>query len=1106
VQGVVTGTITDPASEVIPGAAITLTNQGTGVVQHEVSGSNGVYRFSLVPPGGYTLDVKATGFIEKKTTGIVVDASQTASVNVTLSIGTTTSTVEVTESDLLVQTQNADLATTVNLRTIENTPLITRNIFDLAFLAPAVTQGMNGNYASGGARESGTAFLLNGADNNNNFNEGLYNLQPPLESVAEFTVLTNSMSAQYGRASGAVVSAVQKSGTNQFHGVAYEFNRNRAFSANDFFSNRNGQSKPQYNRNQLGGEIDGPVFKNKTFFAFAYDQVTLHTGSNLSQYVFTPAELAATKQGASPIAASLLSKYNPITSNTLCADQATTAPASIGHLGCFNTFDPFLSPEKNYYGRIDQNFSASDRLSVSLNFTRNSQTDQYNGGFAQVGGIPTVNTYNNHNLSLVETHIFSASLVNEATVAHNRHLSNSVEGNGTSASPEIIIDASNYGSNQIGFGPYEGGLVSSFTQDRWQVQDNLSWTKGKHSFKIGGSWQYGILYRNWDLGLPGYYEFGNTTGPLPQNAINGDGGKGVLNPDGSIGNVNDSNDSNFQHDFPYAQEIAINTHTGKQANAYRHYASKDANLFFNDEWKVSRRLTLNLGLRWERYGAPYEIHGILSTFTDKTLPCLSQTCIANAVVTPAPAFWVTRNRDFAPRIGIAYDVFGTGRTAVRAGYGISYDRIVDNVWSNGAWNPPFYGLVDFDATAGDNITYANPIAVGTSYVPDSLPGARGRVSVRTVEYNLKDASVQNMFLGVEQQLRQNLLLRISYQGSLGRHLAQLKNLNRDDGIRYNKTLALLRPNPLYTGFNYRSQDVTSSYNSLITELQKRFSAGLQFQFSYTWSKLMDYDSDLFTGETRNGSYSNPYYFVSNRNRQGEHAAGSFDHTHAFKLNFIYEIPFMRDQKGFVGKALGGWQLSTFYQGYSGHPLEVFSSRAAKKGDALDPNGNPENIGGDYNLDGLANDHPNFTGSSFGSVYSGFSPADGIFTDNNPIGCGSPGQKTSAAAIAACNKSNGVVTANKLFVNPSGYGPVYGNLGRNTFRGPWFNGLNSSLSKSFRLTEHNRLQIRGEAINFLNHPNFDAIDTNLNHTTFGRAQLLVGDAIARQFQLGARLVF
>ena len=328
-------------------------------------------------------------------------------------------------------------------------------------------------------------------------------------------------------------------------------------------------------------------------------------------------------------------------------------------------------------------------------------------------------------------------------------------------------------------------------------------------------------------------------------------------------------------------------------------------------------------MRWERYGAPTEAHNIVSTFTDQTLPCLSQACIAAARVVPAKSFWITPNHDFGPRFGFAYDVFGNGRTSVRGGYGISYDRIFDNVWSNGAWNPPFYGLIDFDATAGDNITYTSPPSTGTSYVPDSLPGARGRVSVRTVQYNLKDQSVQNFYTGVEHQFGHDYLVRVNYQGSLGRHLAQLKNLNRDDGIRYNAALALKRPNPLYTGFNYRSNDVTSSFHSLVLESQKRFTHGLKFQGSYVWSKLMDYDSDLFTGESGRSSNSSPYYFVSNRHRQYEHGPGGFEHTQSFKLNFTYQLPFLRDQHGFFGQALGGWQFSSFYQGYSGHPLEVY---------------------------------------------------------------------------------------------------------------------------------------------------------------------------------------
>ena len=195
--------------------------------------------------------------------------------------------------------------------------------------------------------------------------------------------------------------------------------------------------------------------------------------------------------------------------------------------------------------------------------------------------------------------MFSATIVNELTIAHNRHYSDNYEGTGKSAGPEIIVDGSDYGGLGFGYGAYEGGLTNSFVQDRWQIQDNLSWTKGSHSIKFGGGMQYGILYRNWDLGTPGYYEFANTIGGTAAAA-------GAVGPNGTITNIDDVNASNFQNDFPYYQETSVNPETGGPANAYRHYIMKDMNFFVNDSWKVSARLTMNLGLRWERYGAPTE--------------------------------------------------------------------------------------------------------------------------------------------------------------------------------------------------------------------------------------------------------------------------------------------------------------------------------------------------------------------------------------------------------------------------------------------------------------------------------------------------------------------
>ncbi len=1010
VQGVVTGAVTDPTGAAIPTAQVTLTNEGTQVIQNANTGSDGSYRFPLVPPDTYTLTVKASGFAVKETRGIVVEPSQTVPVSVKLDVATASTAIEVTTQGTIVQTATSTLATTVNTNAVENIPLLTRNVFDLAFVAPQVSQGMNFGPASGGARESGTVFLMNGADNNDNFDEGLANVVPPLESVAEFSILTNQFSAEYGRGAGAVVSAVQKSGTNGFHGAAYEFHRDAAISANDFFSNRADQPKPKFIRNQFGGEVDGPIIKDKTFFSFAFDRLDLRTGSNLQIQVPTGAELAAMTAGAGPLASYYLTKYPLRTSEIPCPNEPSSA---FGHIGCFNTFDAIPTTQNTYFGRIDQNFSTHDRLSFTANVQRYTNIDEYAGSLnfgtysATTQAFPSTDAENYHQLALVETHTFSPTLVNEFTAAHNRHFSDFFEGSGSFTDPEILVDGAALGYSSsapaFGIGPNSEAVVEAFTQDRWQIQDNLGWTLGKHSIKIGGGWQYGNLYRNWDLGGPGYYEFANTTGAaLPP-----------LNPNGTIGNPNGIpySDTNFQHDYPYYQEIAVDPRTGAKANAYRHYIGEDGNAFVNDDWKFSRTLTLNLGLRWEHFGAPREVNGILAQFTN--LNCLSISCIANATVNPVATMWKPNYKDFAPRVGFAWDVRGDGKTAVRGGYGIFYDRIFDNVWSNAAWNPPFYALVDHDATAGDLIYYSVPAQAGPAYNPAVGPG---RVSVRTMDVALKDQSEQSFHFTIEQQLASNFLFRAGYQGSLGRHLPVLMDLNRYDGDAYNPDLATQRPNPLYTTFNYRANNVNSNYNALVTEVQKRFSNGLQFQFSYTWSKLLDYNSALFAGSTTQGSYSQPYYYVTNSNTRNEYGPGAFDHTHSFKFNYVYELPFLKNRKGILGHVLGGWQLSGFYQGYSGHPVEVYNSRTRYAGDFVDANGVPENIGGDYNLDGNNNDHPIYVGS--GNPYSGGSPADGIFVDNNSIGCGNPGGHSSAAAIAACNANFGVTTPNSFSSTPA----------------------------------------------------------------------------------------
>jgi hypothetical protein len=1123
VEGLVTGTITDPSGAVVPNATVTLTNVGTQVSQTTTTNANGIYRFSLVPPGSYSLTVTATGFAKYVFQAIVVEASKAVPFNVTLEVGKTSTVVEVSGQQVLVQTATSDLTETVERSTIINIPLLSRNVYDLTFLAPQVSQGMNFAPAAAGTRESATQYMLNGADNNDNFSEGAHNVTPPLESVSEFTMLTNNMSAQYGRAAGAVVSTSQKSGTNSFHGALYEFNRNKSFNASDFFSNRVAAPKPAYVRNDYGGEVDGPIKRNKTFFSFALDRVTLDTATTLVPTVPTASEWALMQSaaGSGTLAAKYISKYPEFTATENCPNE----PASgIGYVGCINLIDPITDPEHTYFGRIDQNFSDKDRLSVTVNVYRETYDDfygnyDYYGYTPSITPLPVLDNEHYHNLVLVETHTFGANVFNELTIAQNRKLSNASVAGGKYSDSALIIDGASYGYFGFDFGPAEGN-IEDFTQDRWQFQDNLGWIHGRHSFKFGGGWQYGILYRNWDLGNPGYFEFANISGPTPQS-------DGVVNPDGSIGSVAHEvpyTDSNFLNAYPYYQELSINPQSGARANAYRHYIMNDNNAFIQDDWKVRRNLTLNLGLRWERYGAPTEEHNTLAQFIN--MDCLSSAntlpyaqCIANARTGPVSSMWHTRNGDLGPRFGFAWDVFGNGRTSLRGGYGISYDRLFDNIWSNGAWNPPFYALLDSDATGGDSIFYSDPPVTSPSYNPSNpIPRPGYRVSVRTMEQHLKDSSEQNIYFGTEHQLGQDFLLRVNYQATLGRHLSQLMNLNRYDGLAENPTLSWVRPNALYSGFNYRANNINSNYNALIVEVQKRVSHGLQFQGSYTWSHLLDEGSDLFSGSTSQGSYSQPYYFVSNAYPQLEYGNGAFDHRHSLKLALSYELPVMRDQRGFAGKVVGGWQLTGFWQAYSGHPLEIYSGRErypamdANGNIILDSSGNAINIGGDYNLDGVDNDHPVYIGSGFASAYSHKSPGDGIFKDNNLIGCGQAGLPSGVDDIApgspnSCDDNFGVTTPNSLFGNPPGTGIRYGSLARNPFFGPWFSNVDFGIFKNFKVTENTKLQVRFESFNFTNHPNFDFINTDLNSGNFGKAQApLAGAAPSRRFQVGLRFLF
>lgn len=1176
VQGVITGTVTDPSGASVPKAKVTLTNAGTNISQSTTTGTDGTYRFPLVPPGTYTLDIQAANFAEVRASGIVVQASQTVPFDVKLELAKTATLIEVKAESPLVQTATADLGFQVDSSTIDHAALVDRDVFStLPFLATQVQPGLDSTPTSGGARESGTSYLLNGADDNNNFSEGAINIDPPLESVGDFAIITNSMSAQYGRGAGAVVSANQKSGTNRFHGALYEQNRNATLNSNDFFFNRepgNAGTRPKYIKNQYGGAVGGPIKKDKTFFFVAVDRYKLLQGvSSANTFVPTQEALDTMNANAGPIGQAILAAYTPRTSENICPDDQNSLVHQTGPgtpVGCLTFQDPVTSTQNSYYARVDHNFSSKDRLSFSANIGRYNQINQFGGGsILASGSIPNINTVNTHNLAAIETHTFSPALFNEVNISHNRFFNPSVEGDPSKQTqPQALIDNQSFGSRAYQMGPNEGGQTVSFVEDKWSLQDNLTWTHGRHSIKAGFGAQYAILYRNWDLGTPGYYEFGDvikfsdgSNSPCAAGALITPACDGTLQPDGTIANVVDETNANFAGEYPYFQETSIDPRSGAAANAYRHYTAHDYAAFIQDDWKITPHLTLNLGLRWERFGAPSESHNVLAQFTNLNAQpdcILNAACLNQARVNPVSRMWNTRNKDFGPRIGFAWDPQGNGRMAIRGSYGIYYDRIFDNIWSNGAWNPPFYALIDFEADLGDSIFYSNPASIGLAYDPNNpIPRVGKRVSVRTMDINMKDSSGQNFYFSVERQFFGGLLLRGGYQGAFGRHLPMLENYNRVDGIGYytnmvqlasdpsatpivDNTLAIDRPNDLYSGFNYRSNSVSSNYNALVLEAQKHMGHGLEFQTGYTWSKLLDVNSELFAGCSTIGGFTAPYYYISNTRQKLSYGKGAFDHTHAFKFNVTYDLPFLKSEKGFLGHALGGWSLGSFFQFYSGHPVDVVDGRTRFRARDIngvlvrDQNGVPINLGGDYNLDGVANDHPVFVGSSLGSVYSGNNPADGIFTDGNIIGCGAPwvpgtvATNAGSGSIDSCNFRFGIPgscngsascggvqapgTPNSMFVSAdyptSGPGYLrFGTLGRNVFHGPQFASMDLGVHKTFKFTESINLRLSLDAQNLFNHPNFDCVDGNLGSGTFGQAQCLAGIGSSGAGGTGSRIM-
>jgi hypothetical protein len=1051
-QGGIVGTVHDQKGANVPDVNLTITNPSTGLQRQTKTADNGVFRVMALPTGVYQIRAEAPGFATTTTNGVEIGVDQIRDVDIVLKIGTKTETVEVQSEAALTQTESSKLGEIIDNRKVEELPLNGRDFAQLARLNPGVAssgggggqQGGEGGvsgYSSNGQRSTSNNFMVDGIDNNDYFGGAAAQI-PSIDSIQEFEVQTNTFAAEYGRNTGSVVNLVTKSGSNLLHGSAYEFFRNDVLDARNYFNN-SAFRKSALRLNQFGGTLGGPILKNKTFFFLNYEGFRRAAGINRITNVPTSDERAGkfTDQNGNPITIAV----NPVSQqifNTLFPEPNLTNAS-----GNFISSPLQTDSTNQFLVKVDHHLNAADSLSARFSRTGIDTFFPFTPGQSGTN-IPRYGlnqTGDNDLVAISYTHVINPRTLNEARFGFTRSNILLV----TEAGPK----AATFGFN-TGFAPgaslnlgnipmlsFSAGFVSGSAAvtnlgggidqpnrtatNTFQWIDNLSRTTARHTFKVGGDIRYTQLNRLYDLAFNGQITF-----------------SGLDNTAGTDSMGNPANIPNPLIDFALGLPDGALQFVG---DSHRNFRFTSYGIFAQDSFRLRPNLTLNYGLRYELNTVLHEAHGRLSswwpqkytTFLDPTNPNIQSNLTAleaSGVVTQngVGGVYDGDHNNFAPRIGLSWDLFGNGRTVLRAGYGVFYETIIGNIPGNVMLNPPY--LPDY-FTPFPFASWPNPFG------PSSFP-------VLTIaQQNLRTPYAQHFNLGVEHQLPGRMLLGIAYVGTTGTKLprfvqidqayitkTQIDSLTPDVITRMemlgipSQVAQFLNDNQLYGampsivrtpffGFAqlFQAQDsVSSNYHSLQAKLDKRFSHGLSFLTSYTWSHSID-GASVFFGSGANATTIFPQ---DNYNLNAERGRSDFDIRHRLSFSFNYELPVWRSLPSVLGK---GWELGGILTLQTGQPFSVLTG---------------ESLSGT----GLGNDRPNVVGD----------PNAGPHTVQRWF-------NTSAFAL------NAPLT--------------FGNAGRNIVTGPGYRDLDFSLIKNTQLGEKVKAQFRAEFFNIVNHPAF-ALPSNI----------------------------